>query len=81
MTTAGQRCVHDPDGLNSGAWPVSPDEFITPTDSFFTRSHARIPDIDPESWKQRAREVANRALRPGEWEQFLPGRPYDPACR
>jgi WD40 repeat protein len=37
-------------------------------------------DIDPESWKQRACELANRTLTPEEWEEFLPGRPYEPAC-
>jgi WD40 repeat protein/DNA-binding SARP family transcriptional activator len=37
-------------------------------------------DIDPESWKQRACDVANRTLTPEEWEEFLPGRPYEPAC-
>jgi hypothetical protein len=37
-------------------------------------------DIDPESWKQRACDLANRALSRAEWEEFLPGRPYEPAC-
>ena len=38
-------------------------------------------DIDPESWKQRACAIANRTLTREEWEEFLPGRPYEPACR
>ncbi|MDF2751910.1 MAG: hypothetical protein K0S82_292 [Gaiellaceae bacterium] len=38
-------------------------------------------DIDPESWARRACSLANRALTRKEWEEFLPGRPYDPACR
>jgi len=38
-------------------------------------------DIDPESWAQRACAIANRTLTPEEWEEFLPGRPYEPACR
>jgi WD40 repeat protein len=37
-------------------------------------------DIDPESWKRRACAIANRTLTEEEWEQFLPGRPYEPAC-
>jgi WD40 repeat protein/DNA-binding SARP family transcriptional activator len=37
-------------------------------------------DVDPESWAQRACRLANRTLTPAEWEEFLPGRPYDPAC-
>ncbi len=44
------RLVHDPDGLNSGVWPVGTDHFITPIDRFFTRSHAAIPPIDLDSW-------------------------------
>jgi WD40 repeat protein/tRNA A-37 threonylcarbamoyl transferase component Bud32 len=38
-------------------------------------------DIDPESWAQRACTLANRTLTEKEWEKFLPGRPYQPACR
>jgi WD40 repeat protein len=38
-------------------------------------------DIDPESWAERGCGIANRTLTREEWEEFLPGRPYDPACR
>ena len=37
-------------------------------------------DVDPESWKRRACALANRTLTREEWEEFLPGRPYEPAC-
>jgi WD40 repeat protein len=37
-------------------------------------------DIDPESWAKRACTLANRVLTRKEWEEFLPGRPYEPAC-
>ncbi len=37
-------------------------------------------DVDPESWKRRACDLANRTLTRDEWEEFLPGRPYEPAC-
>jgi WD40 repeat protein len=37
-------------------------------------------DVDPESWKERACGLANRTLTREEWEEFLPGRPYEPAC-
>ena len=37
-------------------------------------------DIDPESWKRRACDLANRTLTREEWQEFLPGRPYEPAC-
>jgi WD40 repeat protein len=38
-------------------------------------------DIDPESWARRACALANRTLTREEWKEFLPGRPYEPACR
>jgi WD40 repeat protein len=37
-------------------------------------------DVDPESWAQRACAIAGRTLTPEEWDEFLPGRPYEPAC-
>jgi WD40 repeat protein len=37
-------------------------------------------DVDPMSWAQRACGLANRTLTPEEWEEFLPGRQYEPAC-
>jgi sulfite oxidase len=47
------RLIHGPDGLNSGAWPIPADHLITPTDLFFTRSHAPVPHIDPGAWRLR----------------------------
>ncbi len=38
-------------------------------------------DVDPESWARRACTLANRTLTRKEWREFLPGRPYEPACR
>ena len=37
-------------------------------------------DIDPKSWERRACAIANRTLTREEWAEFLPGRPYEPAC-
>jgi WD40 repeat protein/tRNA A-37 threonylcarbamoyl transferase component Bud32 len=37
-------------------------------------------DVAPESWVRRACALANRTLTRVEWEEFLPGRPYEPAC-
>ena len=39
-----------------------------------------IWNIDEKSWKQRACTLANRTLTRAEWDEFLPGRPYEPAC-
>jgi WD40 repeat protein len=47
-----------------------------------TRADGRgaIYDVDPDSWARRACMLANRTLTAEEWEEFLPGRPYEPAC-
>ncbi len=37
-------------------------------------------NVDPASWATRACAVANRTLTRNEWEEFLPGRQYAPAC-
>jgi sulfite oxidase len=55
------RLVHDAEGLNTGAWPVSPEDFITPVGSFFTRSHAPVPRIDARAWRL---EVGGLVERP-----------------
>lgn len=38
-------------------------------------------DVDPASWQRRACAVAARPLTHQEWQDFLPGRPYQPSCR
>jgi WD40 repeat protein len=38
-------------------------------------------EMTPSSWEQHACDVAGRALTEREWELYLPGRSYDPACR
>jgi WD40 repeat protein len=38
-------------------------------------------DVDPASWRVRACAVAGRPLTPQEWQDLLPGRPYQPSCR
>jgi len=37
-------------------------------------------DVNPASWRRRACAVAGRALTRAEWDQFLPGRPYQDVC-
>jgi len=37
--------------------------------------------ITPSSWEQHACDVAGRTLTKREWDLYLPGRSYDPACR
>jgi sulfite oxidase len=47
----GRRQIHDADGLNTGVWPIDLDQLETPVDLFFTRSHAPVPRIDPNTWR------------------------------
>ncbi|HEY5878359.1 MAG TPA: hypothetical protein VIU11_05585, partial [Nakamurella sp.] len=42
--------------------------------------HGEVWDVDPAWWVQRACALANRTLTADEWERFLPGWPYEPAC-
>jgi WD40 repeat protein len=39
-----------------------------------------IWEVDPVSWEERACRLANRTLTRDEWDEFVPGRPYEPAC-
>jgi WD40 repeat protein len=42
--------------------------------------HGAVWDVDPQSWARRACALAHRTLTRDEWERFLPGRRYEPAC-
>jgi WD40 repeat protein len=37
-------------------------------------------DIDPDSWKRKACELAGRNLTAEEWATYLPGEPYQRTC-
>ena len=46
-----RRLCYDEEGLNTAATPpLIAAHFLTPTDQFFTRSHASIPTVDPAAW-------------------------------
>ena len=38
-------------------------------------------DVNYDSWVQRACRSANRSLTQVEWDQFFPGKPYQPVCQ
>ena len=62
-STAGpRRLIHDPEGLNTAVWPMCAGELVTPVHSFFTRSHAATPVVDPAGWRL---EVEGLVERPG----------------
>ncbi len=41
---------------------------------------AVVWDLEPSRWEVMACGIANRSLTRAEWDRFLPGRAYDPAC-
>jgi WD40 repeat protein len=49
--------------------------------AFYGDGTGLVWDVDPESWKQRACTIAGGPLTRDEWEELLPGRRYEPACR
>lgn len=51
MSTPTHRFARDPEGLNAACWPVPATHLVTPTEQFFTRSHAPTPILDPTSWR------------------------------
>jgi sulfite oxidase len=53
--------MHDADGLNTGVWPARTDCLVTPTDQFFTRSHAPIPQLDLAGWRLEVDGLVGRA--------------------
>ena len=70
---------------------VLPGEDNVPATAFFTRDGSRVLAvystgraydwmIEPVRWAEQACRVAGRTLTREEWDQFLPDRPYEPAC-
>ena len=41
---------------------------------------AVVWELDPTRWSELACGIAGRSLTPEEWDRYLPGRAYDPAC-
>jgi WD40 repeat protein len=65
-------------GTDSAMVDVSPDgRYLLQTHG---SGEGAVWDIDSESWARRACALANRSLTRDEWETFLPGRAYEPAC-
>jgi sulfite oxidase len=60
LTSNGRRLVHDAEGLNTAVWPIRADCLVTPTDEFFTRSHASVPQIDPAGWRLEVDGLVDR---------------------
>ena len=59
--------------------PAVPSSPVVPAATYAT-GRAYLWDIRPRSLAAHACRVAGRRLTRAEWEEFLPGRDYDPAC-
>jgi WD40 repeat protein len=40
----------------------------------------QVWDVDPAAWRTRACSIAGRTLTRAEWDELLPGRPYQDVC-
>jgi hypothetical protein len=68
-----------PGGPSSGVLPAfTPDG--GPHVAAYETGRAYVWDIRSRSLIDHACHVAGRRLTRAEWEEFLPGRAYDPAC-
>jgi len=76
--TSTLRAVGVPLEFPAGAASVSSsgNRAVLATDAGF----AVVWDFDPQHWTSVACNIAGRSLTRAEWHQYLPGRPYDPAC-
>ncbi|HMC54527.1 MAG TPA: sulfite oxidase [Gemmatimonadaceae bacterium] len=54
------RCINDDAGLNTGVWPMTAGQLITPVEQFFTRSHAAVPHIDVDRWRLEIGGIVSR---------------------
>ncbi|MDF2966948.1 MAG: putative oxidoreductase [Nocardioidaceae bacterium] len=55
--------VHEREPFNAEPSPAALDgQRVTPTDSFFSRNHGPIPEIDPRSWHLRVDGAVDRTL-------------------
>jgi WD40 repeat protein len=78
VATGAQLGPRLPAGRDTATVDVSPDgRSLLQTHG---SGEGAVWDIDPESWARRACALANRTLTQEEWKEFLPGRPYKPAC-
>lgn len=48
--------------------------------SVYERGPGFVYDLRPGAWETRACSIAGRVLTRDEWEQYVPGRAYRPAC-
>jgi WD40 repeat protein len=73
----GSPLLLDPNTFASAA--LSPDD--SRLFAISTRGQGISFDIAPEDWNRHACLVAGHDLTPSEWQDALPGRPYQAVCQ
>jgi WD40 repeat protein len=75
-TTFGSPLVSPSEAWSTGAWSPDGSEYVIVGNNGI----GNVWDMSPRDWAGRACRTAGRSLTRREWRQFLPDRPYDPAC-
>jgi hypothetical protein len=80
-----EAATRDPIGAPIKASSAFGNVWFSPDDSliYSVDDHGRgfrMP-VTPAAWKAQACAIAGRPLTRGEWNEFVPGTPYEPACR
>jgi WD40 repeat protein len=75
-TTFGSPLVSPTEAWSTGAWSPDGSEYVI----LGNNGIGNVWDMSPPHWARSACRMAGRSLTLREWRQFLPDRPYDPAC-
>jgi WD40 repeat protein len=74
--TFGSPLVSPSPAWSTGAWSPDGSTYVLVGNNGI----GNVWDMSPRDWVRRACQTAGRSLTRREWSQFLPDRPYDPAC-
>ena len=74
--TFGSPLVSPSEAWSTGAWSPDGSRYVL----IGGNGIGNLWDMSPRDWARRACRTAGRSLTRREWRQFLPDRPYDPAC-
>jgi hypothetical protein len=73
----GSPLIGSSEAWSTGAWSPSGAQYVL----IGNDGKGYAWDMSVRDWEDRACRTAGRSLTRDEWHQFLPDRPYDPACQ
>ena len=79
--TASRRAVGEPLRFPAGGVYVDASDDGSRVVHGSDAGFAVVWDLEPAHWEALACELAARPLTRAEWDRYLPGRDYGPACR